>query len=111
MSQRDESLPVWRNQYLNEFWDTRDPLLDLALSYLKETEDYDHSICAARKGNIAIPVTREERRACTQHAAQCMARHLDRAHEMKLLGKGRSFREAIHKVQRQFEMTYQPPDS
>lgn len=50
----------WVNEYMCSFWPSHSRLRELAREYLRVTEDYDQTICAHRKENIAIPVSREE---------------------------------------------------
>lgn len=96
----------WVNQFLGEFWaPSHARLRKLAREYLKVTEDYDQMICAHRKGNIAIPVTREERELSFHFAWIKKQEYMERAEKEGLIGE-MSFWQAVRAEEREFERTY-----
>jgi lysyl-tRNA synthetase class II len=101
-----EAFEVSKREYECQFWEpSHTRLRELAREYLKVTEDYDQMVCSHRKGNIAIPVTREERSLCSQFASVKMHEYIERAQGERLTGE-MSFRDALRREEREFERTY-----
>lgn len=101
----------WPRQYMCTYWDDdgQGMLKRFAWAYLTETEDFDQQICWARKGKIAVPLSRDERRECLQHAARCFRRYVKLAQDLRLAEFcEKPLRLAISKVERQWEDKYQP---
>ena len=96
----------WRNEYMVQWCRDPDPLDDLALEYLKNTEDHDWRVCRHHKGNMAIPVTLEERALCSRFANSEYRRLRDIAMGTGMQG---SLWQAIRRAERHFSETYIPP--
>lgn len=102
----EEAFETSKREYECQFWKPAHARLrELAREYLKVTEDYDQMVCVHRKGNIAIPVTREEKTSCSQFAWIKMQEYIERARQEKLVDE-MSFREALRREERHFELTY-----
>jgi hypothetical protein len=74
-------------------------LYDLGVEYHRRTEAFDQMVCAHRnERGIAIPVYREERRACNLNAARIESELLDRARDDGLAISRHDLRRAIQKA-------------
>lgn len=94
-------------QYIGFPWSLFNARLDqLAWEYHTRTEDYDHRRCQHRVGNLAMPVTPEERRDCTRFAQEEHRHLLSIAQSEQLDG---SLWQAIKRVEREFTRQYVPP--
>jgi len=95
----------WVNEYMGSFWNPHSRLRELAREYLRVTEDYDQMICTHRNGNIAIPVSREERVSSTRFADMKRREYAQKAEFGGLTGE-MSFWQAVRAEERDFERTY-----
>jgi hypothetical protein len=63
----------WQQLYLGTFRQQLEPAHLLWVWYYEKTETFDQSVCRAQdKRGIAVPVTPEEQRLCSEHARRCM---------------------------------------
>jgi hypothetical protein len=68
-------LPSQKDRYLHDF----------ATEYHRVTEAFDREVCRCRnERGIAIPADRDERRACSQNAADIEREIMDRIHQQGL---------------------------
>jgi hypothetical protein len=88
----------YRQRMLGTFVVTKEERLlhELGVEYHRRTEAFDQMACAYRnERGIAIPVSREERRACNLNADRIESELLDRAREEGLTISRHELRRAI----------------
>lgn len=83
-------------------------LEDIALQYLKDVEDYDWRVCSAYRGNIAVPVTPQERFLVSSNARRVKQYYLDIAQGTAGYEVG-DWTRTVRRMDRYFEKIYVPP--